>query len=137
AAVAAGREPARPVAAGAWALPHHDPRHARAHRGRPVRAATAGGATAEHVREDAGAEVAARVVGEEAVEAHPAAGLPVPGRPGGRIERVDVDVAPVAVGGVADAVVAEAVHRLVAIRELAVEVVVLAAVDPVPLQPQD
>src|SRR6185312_8733635 len=77
AAVAARGEPARLVAAGAGALPHHDRRHARAHRGRPVRAPAAGGAAPEHVREDAGAEIPARVVGEKAVEAHPAAGLPV------------------------------------------------------------
>ena len=76
------------------------------------------------------------MVGEEAVEPHPAPGLAVARRPLGRVERVDVDVAAVAVGRVARAGVGEPVHGEAAVGELAVQVVEPAGVDPVPLEPQ-
>ena len=54
-----------------------------------------------------------------------------PSFPVARVERVDVDVAPVAVERRADARCGEAVHGLAVVREPSEEMVVAAAVDPV------
>ena len=76
------------------------------------------------LRDEAVAERAVRGVDEDPRLAPPA--LSVPG-----VERVDVDVPPVPVARVADAVGAEAVHRLAEIREPSEDTLELAAIGPV------
>ena len=122
---------ARSAGGEAAALPGDDGRHARAHHRDPVllpgrrRPRLLARIAGERLlRDEAVAEGAGRAVGEDARLAPPAGAVD-------RVERVDIDVAAVAVARVAVARRAEAVHGLAEVAEPAEEALPGAAVGPV------